>query len=125
MTCSNSSLPVATGTEESQFESFADYIEPYRQGDDLPFTVADENSAIALNYTSGTTGRPKGVIYTHRGAYLNAMGAISTQGFDGDTVYLWTLPMFHCSGWCTGWAVMAVSERRSRCLLFADQKCGD
>lgn len=100
---------IATGTEESQFESFADYIEPYRQGDDLPFTVADENSAIALNYTSGTTGRPKGVIYTHRGAYLNAMGAISTQGFDGDTVYLWTFPMFHCSGWCTGWAVMAVS----------------
>lgn len=75
----------------------------------FPFAVDDENAAIAINYTSGTTGRPKGVVYTHRGAYLNALGEITTQNFSRDTVYLWTLPMFHCSGWCTGWAAMAVS----------------
>lgn len=75
----------------------------------LPFTVEDEDAPIAINYTSGTTGRPKGVVYTHRGAYLNALGEVTTQAFTRDTVYLWTLPMFHCSGWCTGWAATAVS----------------
>ncbi|WP_297009128.1 AMP-binding protein [uncultured Corynebacterium sp.] len=75
----------------------------------FPFSVADETTPIAINYTSGTTGRPKGVVYTHRGAYLNALGEITTQSFNRNTVYLWTLPMFHCSGWCTGWAAMAVA----------------
>ena len=76
----------------------------------FPFTVADENAAIAINYTSGTTGRPKGVVYTHRGAYLAALGLSVTYSFTLDTVYLWTLPMFHCSGWCSGWASMATSS---------------
>ncbi|MCC5674800.1 AMP-binding protein [Kocuria rhizophila] len=69
--------------------------------------VVDENAPITLNYTSGTTGRPKGVLYSHRGAYLNSLGEVFHNGFTGDTRYLWTLPMFHCNGWCTTWAVTA------------------
>ena len=56
---------------------------------------------ISINYTSGTTGRPKGVMYTHRGAYLNALAEVIHSRHDADSVYLWTLPMFHCNGWCT------------------------
>jgi fatty-acyl-CoA synthase len=66
---------------------------------------ADEWDAIALNYTSGTTGNPKGVVYHHRGAYLNALGNILVWGMPRHPVYLWTLPMFHCNGWCFPWAV--------------------
>jgi len=69
---------------------------------------ADEWQAIALNYTSGTTGNPKGVVYHHRGAYLNAMGNTLSFGFRPDTVYLWTLPMFHCNGWTHTWAQSVV-----------------
>ena len=67
----------------------------------------DEWQAIALNYTSGTTGNPKGVVYHHRGAYLNAVGNILTWGMPQHAVYLWTLPMFHCNGWCFPWTVAA------------------
>ena len=69
---------------------------------------ADEWDPIALNYTSGTTGNPKGVVYHHRGAFLNALGNAVTVGLDRDSVYLWTLPMFHCNGWTYPWAVTAV-----------------
>jgi fatty-acyl-CoA synthase len=65
----------------------------------------DEWQAIALNYTSGTTGNPKGVVLHHRGAYLNAMGNALTFGLSPRSVYLWTLPMFHCNGWTYTWAV--------------------
>ncbi len=68
---------------------------------------ADEWQAISLNYTSGTTGLPKGVVYHHRGAYLNAIGNILTWGMPRHSVYLWTLPMFHCNGWCFPWTVAA------------------
>ena len=68
-------------------------------------TVQDERDLISINYTSGTTGQPKGVMYTHRGVTLNALGQIGTLGLAPDTVYLWTLPMFHCNGWCMTWAV--------------------
>ncbi len=70
---------------------------------------ADEWQAIALSYTSGTTGNPKGVVYHHRGAFLNALGNVIQFGLDSRTVYLWTLPMFHCSGWTYTWAVTAVA----------------
>jgi fatty-acyl-CoA synthase len=70
---------------------------------------ADEWQAIALNYTSGTTGNPKGVVYHHRGAFLNAMGNAMTFGLDARSVYLWTLPMFHCNGWTYTWAVTAAA----------------
>jgi fatty-acyl-CoA synthase len=69
----------------------------------------DEWQAIALNYTSGTTGNPKGVVYHHRGAFLNALGNAITFGLDRGSVYLWTLPMFHCNGWTYTWAVTAVA----------------
>ena len=67
----------------------------------------DEWDALALLYTSGTTGNPKGVVYHHRGAYLNALGNALAFGLNSDSVYLWTLPMFHCSGWTYTWAVTA------------------
>ena len=68
---------------------------------------ADEWQALSLNYTSGTTGDPKGVVYHHRGAYLNALGNTISFGLSPDSVYLWTLPMFHCNGWTYTWAVTA------------------
>ncbi|MBV8119354.1 MAG: acyl-CoA synthetase [Alphaproteobacteria bacterium] len=69
----------------------------------------DEWAPITLNYTSGTTGNPKGVVYHHRGAFLNALGNAITFGLDRHSVYLWTLPMFHCNGWTYTWAVTAVA----------------
>jgi len=69
----------------------------------------DEWQAISLNYTSGTTGNPKGVVYHHRGAYLNAVGNVLTWGMPRHATYLWTLPMFHCNGWCFPWSVAAVA----------------
>lgn len=75
----------------------------------VSWQIEDENSLISLNYTSGTTGRPKGVMYTHRGAYLNALGVARHIGYDRATRYLWTLPMFHCNGWCATWGVTAVA----------------
>ncbi|HTT52180.1 MAG TPA: AMP-binding protein [Streptosporangiaceae bacterium] len=74
-------------------------------GIELP---ADESSMIAVNYTSGTTGRPKGVVYTHRGAYLNALSAALEFELSASSCYLWTLPMFHCNGWSLTWGVTAV-----------------
>jgi len=73
-----------------------------------PVPVADEEDVISINYTSGTTGRQKGVLYTYRGAYLNAIGEVVETGLRYGAVYLWTLPMFHCNGWCFPWAVTAV-----------------
>jgi len=81
--------------------------------------VADEWQAICLLYTSGTTGDPKGVVYHHRGAYLNALGNALTFGLSPRAVYLWTLPMFHCSGWTYTWAVTAVGGTHV-CLRRAD-----
>ncbi|ACO78709.1 acyl-CoA synthetase [Azotobacter vinelandii CA] len=69
----------------------------------------DEWQAISLNYTSGTTGNPKGVVYHHRGAYLNALGNQMVWAMGNHPVYLWTLPMFHCNGWCYPWTVTALA----------------
>jgi fatty-acyl-CoA synthase len=77
-----------------------------------PFTwPRDEWDAISLNYTSGTTGKPKGVVYHHRGAYLNSLGSALTFSLTPDSVYLWTLPLFHCNGWSYSWAVTALGAR--------------
>ena len=75
----------------------------------------DEWQAISLSYTSGTTGDPKGVVYHHRGAYLNAVCNILTWGMPHHAVYLWTLPMFHCNGWCFPWT-MAANAGTNVCL---------
>jgi fatty-acyl-CoA synthase len=79
----------------------------------------DEWDALALLYTSGTTGDPKGVVYHHRGAYLNALGNALAFGLKSDSVYLWTLPMFHCSGWTYTWAVTAAGATHV-CLRRVD-----
>ncbi len=80
---------------------------------------ADEWAAISLNYTSGTTGNPKGVVYHHRGAYLNALSNIIDWGMPRHAVYLWTLPMFHCNGWCFPWTV-AANAGTNVCLRKVD-----
>lgn len=71
----------------------------------------DEDSLLAINYTSGTTGFPKGVMFSHRGAALNALGELMEYGLNESSVYLWTLPLFHCNGWCFPWAVTAAGGR--------------
>jgi len=86
-----------------------DYEALLKEGDsDFPCAPpTDEWDAISLNYTSGTTGDPKGVVYHHRGAYLNALGNTMVWDMSGHPVYLWTLPMFHCNGWCLPWTITA------------------
>ncbi|HZT33033.1 MAG TPA: acyl--CoA ligase family protein [Bryobacteraceae bacterium] len=87
-----------------------------------PFADApqpEEDGLLTINYTSGTTGFPKGVMFTHRGAYLNALGEIVEHGLSCRSVYLWTLPLFHCNGWCFPWTVTAAGARHV-CLRHVD-----
>jgi fatty-acyl-CoA synthase len=93
--------PASMQMGETDYESFLREGDPGHEWE-LP---RDEWDSIALNYTSGTTGDPKGVLYHHRGAYLNAMGNALAFGLTPGSVYLWTLPMFHCNGWTYTWAV--------------------
>ncbi len=98
-----------------------EYEEALAQGDEnfAPRLPQDEWDAIALSYTSGTTGNPKGVVTHHRGAYLNAVSNILAAGIGQHPVYLWTLPMFHCNGWCFPWTV-AASAGINICLRKVD-----
>ena len=98
--------------------------EAFLEGGDPDFAWAgpgDEWDAIALNYTSGTTGNPKGVVYAHRGAYINAMTNAVAWNMAHHPVYLWTLPMFHCNGWCFPWTLAAVAGT-GVCLRRVDAK---
>ncbi len=90
---------------DTDYETFLASGDPHYQWS-LP---DDEWNAIALNYTSGTTGDPKGVVYHHRGAYMNALSNITGWSMPAHPVYLWTLPMFHCNGWCFPWSLAAVA----------------
>ena len=98
---------VSSGTRIGE----TDYEALLKEGDaEVAWEVpSDEWNAIALNYTSGTTGNPKGVVYSHRGAYLSAIANILTWDMPRHAVYLWTLPMFHCNGWTFPWAMAAVA----------------
>src|SRR5205814_1102582 len=89
------------------------YAELLDEGRPEPFVhpVDDEDLTISINYTSGTTGRPKGVMYTHRGAYMNALAEVIGQRLESSSVFLWTLPLFHCNGWCFAWAVTGAGGR--------------
>ncbi len=90
---------------EKDYEAFLEEGDP-----EFQFAPPDDEwQALALNYTSGTTGNPKGVVYHHRGAFLNAVGNVMVFGLKPDSIYLWTLPMFHCSGWTFTWAVTAAA----------------
>jgi fatty-acyl-CoA synthase len=92
---------IVAGDGSSEYEELLKSSEP------SPTAEMDEMSLLAINYTSGSTGRPKGVMYTHRGAYLQALALAFHSRLGLDSAYLWTLPMFHCNGWCFTWAVTA------------------
>jgi fatty-acyl-CoA synthase len=113
----DASIPAGTRLGKMDYEQFI-------AGGDAQFDwshPADEWQAISLNYTSGTTGNPKGVVYHHRGAYLNALSNIIDWGMPRHAVYLWTLPMFHCNGWCFPWT-MAANAGTNVCLRKVEAK---
>jgi fatty-acyl-CoA synthase len=101
------------GIETVVIEDSGQSEDPYEQlvasgSPDAPESwLEDENEPISINYTSGTTGKAKGAVYTHRGAYLRALGVALEIRLSYDSVHLWTLPMFHCNGWCLTWGVTA------------------
>jgi fatty-acyl-CoA synthase len=94
-----------TGEEGDPYEDYLAEGSP----EPVESVLEDEEETISINYTSGTTGQPKGVMYSHRGAYLNALGQVIEAQMNYETRYLWTLPMFHTNGWCYPWAVTAIA----------------
>ncbi len=113
--------PEFTGAGERLGE--LEYEDFLAQGDpDFAWKMPDDEwDAISLNYTSGTTGDPKGVVYHHRGAYLLALGNVVTCSMGKHPVYLWTLPMFHCNGWCFPWSI-SIGAGTHVCLRYVRAK---
>ena len=104
---------VVAGEPGDEYEALLAHASPQ------PVAVTDERGMLAINYTSGTTGQPKGVVYHHRGAYLQALAMAWHTGLTAESGYLWTLPMFHCNGWCFTWAVTAAGAQHL-CLRSVD-----
>ncbi len=104
---------VVAGDEQDEYGALLGAAEPQ------PEDLADERDLLAINYTSGTTGSPKGVMYHHRGAFLQALAMAFHTRLTSDSRYLWTLPMFHCDGWCFPWAVTAAGGTHV-CLRAVD-----
>lgn len=104
---------VVAGEPSDEYECLLSGARP------APTEIADERQLLAINYTSGTTGRPKGVMYHHRGAYLQALAMAYHARLEPDSRYLWTLPMFHCNGWCFTWAISAAGSTHV-CLRSID-----
>jgi fatty-acyl-CoA synthase len=96
-------LVCADDDQHGDYEQMLTAASPVRR------TPRDEMELLSVNYTSGTTGKPKGVMYSHRGAYLQALAMVGHTGLSPSSVFLWTLPMFHCNGWCFPWAVTAAA----------------
>ena len=94
-----------TGEEGDPYEDYLAEGSP----EPIESVLEDEEETISINYTSGTTGNPKGCMYSYRGAYLNALAQVIEAQMNYETKYLWTLPMFHCNGWCYPWAVTAIA----------------
>lgn len=103
----------ATDDAHGEYEQMLAVATPARR------TPTNELEMLSINYTSGTTGKPKGVMYSHRGAYLQALAMVGHTGLSPSAVYLWTLPMFHCNGWCFPWAVTAAAATHV-CLRKVD-----
>jgi fatty-acyl-CoA synthase len=98
-------VTIASGAAGDEYETIIAATDPAA----LVRRVAGEDDTISINYTSGTTGKPKAAMYTYRGAYINALSEVFHANLRPESVYLWTLPMFHCNGWCFPWAVTAAS----------------
>uniref|UniRef100_A0A7N0UU81 AMP-dependent synthetase/ligase domain-containing protein n=1 Tax=Kalanchoe fedtschenkoi TaxID=63787 RepID=A0A7N0UU81_KALFE len=121
--CDPKQLSITSSTFSSSAIGSLEY-ESFLETGKLDFQIVrpkDEWDPIALNYTSGTTSSPKGVVYSHRGAYLNSLSTVLLNGMGLTPVYLWTLPMFHCNGWCFTWGV-AAQGGTSICLRAVSAK---
>ncbi len=104
-----------TGASGDPYEDYLAEGSP----DAIPSVLEDEEETIAINYTSGTTGKPKGAMYSYRGAYLNGLGVATALEMNSRSVYLWVLPMFHCDGWCFPWGVTSMAATHV-CLRRVD-----
>jgi fatty-acyl-CoA synthase len=102
---------LAAGGADAELVAAPEYERRLESAPEVWHGVDDERGLLAINYTSGTTGRPKGVMYHHRGAYLQSLAMAFHAQLGPDSVFLWTLPMFHCNGWCFTWAVTAAGAR--------------